>query len=79
MREILDMKISASKVESWTRWSAVRTAKLHGRKFFNFAGVRGFIALRKYKSRGVAVQTSPLTKQVHLGRLTVGLGKYNFA
>lgn len=73
------MKIATAKTTSWVRWSALRTAKLHGRKFFNIAGVRGFVALRKYKSRGVCIQTSPLTKQVHLGRLTLGVGKYNFA
>lgn len=73
------MKIAASKVESWTRWNMFSTAKLHGRKFFNLAGVKGFVALRKYKSRGYCFQASKLTKQVHLGRLTVGVGKYNFA
>jgi hypothetical protein len=73
------MQISASKVESWTRWAMFKTAKLHGRKFFNLVGVRGFVALRKYKSRGYCIQKSALTKQVHLGRLTVGVGKYNFA
>lgn len=73
------MKIATSKTTTWVRWSAMRTAKLHGRKFFNLGGLRGFVALRKYKSRGVGIQTSPLTKQVHLGRLTIGVGKYNFA
>lgn len=73
------MKIATSKTTTWVRWSALRTAKLHGRKFFNLGGLRGFVALRKYKSRGVGIQTSPLTKQVHLGRLTIGVGKYNFA
>jgi len=73
------VKIATSKTTTWVRWSALRTAKLHGRKFFNLGGLRGFVALRKYKSRGVGIQTSPLTKQVHLGRLTIGVGKYNFA
>ncbi len=73
------MKIATSKTTGWVRWSAMRTAKLHGRKFFNLVGVRGFVALRKYKSRGVCVQTSSLTKQLHLGRFTIGVGKYNFA
>jgi len=73
------VKIATSKTTTWVRWSAMRTAKLHGRKFFNLGGLRGFVALRKYKSRGVGIQTSPLTKQVHLGRLTIGVGKYNFA
>jgi hypothetical protein len=73
------MKFASSKSVSWVRWSALRTAKLHGRKFFNLVGIRGFVALRKYKSRGYTIQASPLTKQVHLGRLTVGVGKYNFA
>lgn len=55
------------------------TADMHGRKFFNLVGLRGFVALRKYKSRGVGFQFAPLTKQFHLGRFSIGVGKYNFA
>jgi len=52
---------------------------MHGRKFFKVLGLRGFVALRKYKSRGVGFQISKRTKQIHLGKFSMGVGDYYFA
>lgn len=55
------------------------TENMHGRKFFKVLGLKGFVALRKYKSRGVGFQFAPRTKQLHLGKFSIGVGDYYFA
>lgn len=55
------------------------TKNLHSRKFFKVFGVRGFYTLRKRKNRGYCIQVTPRTKQVHLGRFSIGIGDYYFA
>ena len=55
------------------------TENMHGRKFFKVLGLRGFVALRKYKSRGIGLQLTKPTKQLHLGKFSMGVGDYYFA
>ena len=55
------------------------TENMHGRKFFKVLGLRGFVALRKYKSRGIGLQLTKRTKQIHLGKFSMGVGDYYFA
>ena len=55
------------------------TENMHGRKFFKVLGLKGFVALRKYKSRGYKFQFAKRTKQLHLGKFSIGVGDYYFA
>ena len=45
----------------------------NGRNRFNILGVTGFIAKRKYKSRGYSIQRQRTFTQLHLGKVSVGI------
>ena len=60
------------------------SANMNGRRRFNVFGFKGFVALRKAKSRGFGVERQKTFSQLHLGRVSVALDcrprhTYNFA
>lgn len=60
------------------------SANMNGRRRFNVFGLKGFVAMRKRKSRGFGVQKQKTFSQLHLGRLSIALDcrprhTYNFA
>jgi hypothetical protein len=60
------------------------TANINGRRRFNVLGYTGFIALRKYKSRGWGLERQNTFTQIHLGKRSIGIERrkrytHNFA
>ena len=60
------------------------SANMNGRRRFSVFGLKGFVAMRKRKSRGFGVQKQKTFSQLHLGRLSIALDRrprltYNFA
>lgn len=60
------------------------SANMNGRRRFNVFGFKGFVALRKYKSRGWGVQRQRTFTQLHLGKVSFAIDArprhtYNFA
>lgn len=61
------------------------TKTMNGRKRFSIANkVKGFIALRKYKSRGWGIEKQRTFTQLHLGKVSIAFDTrprhtYNFA
>lgn len=53
------------------------TKNMNGRRRFNVMGVTGFIALRKYKSRGWGIQRQQTFTQVHFGKISVAIERRN--
>ena len=46
----------------------------NGRTRYNILGkVKGFVAVRKYKSRGFGIQKQNTFTQLHLGRVSIAL------
>lgn len=48
---------------------------INGRTRFNILGFTGFIALRKYKSRGYGLENQRCFKQLHLGKISIAVEK----
>lgn len=48
---------------------------VNGRIRYSVLGLKGFIAKRKYKSRGFGIEKQKNFTQLHLGRLSVAIEK----
>jgi hypothetical protein len=60
------------------------SANMNGRRRFNVFGFKGFVALRKQKSRGWGIESQNTFTQIHLGKTSVAFDMrprhtYNFA
>lgn len=60
------------------------SANMNGRRRFKLFNVKGFVAKRKYKSRGWGLQRQNTFTQLHLGKLSVAVERrdrhtHNFA
>lgn len=44
-----------------------------GRTRFNIVGIKGFVALRKRKSRGYGLEKQRTFTQLHLGRISIAV------
>lgn len=60
------------------------TKTMNGRKRFVIGKLKGFVALRKYKSRGWGIERQRTFTQVHLGKMSLAFDTrprhtYNFA
>ena len=57
---------------------------VNGRRRFDVLGVKGFLAVRKKKSRGFGIERQRTFTQLHLGKVSVAVDMrprhtYNFA
>jgi|TARA_R110000803_G_scaffold190868_2_gene253449 hypothetical protein len=61
------------------------TANKNGRRRFSIGNmIKGFIAVRKYKSRGWGIERQSTFTQLHLGKISIAVDSrprhtYNFA
>lgn len=52
------------------------SAHINGRTRFNVLGkIRGFVAVRKYKSRGYGIERQATFTQVHFGKISVAFDR----
>jgi hypothetical protein len=57
---------------------------INGRTRFNVFGAKGFVAIRKYKSRGYGLEKQRTFTQLHLGKISLAFDRrkrhtHNFA
>lgn len=49
------------------------SANMNGRTRFNVVGIKGFLAKRKYKSRGWGIEVQNTFVQLHMGKRSLAI------